>query len=860
MARFRTSSNQDRSPETPVILFRDLRKHGSVKFLWGHQEKLLDQYKDKHLSTPDLAIELPTGSGKTLVGLLIGEYRRRVYGERVVFLCPNRQLCAQVDSQASKYGIPTALLVGKQRDYDPAVFATYQEAKAIAVSTYSGLFNTNPMLNDPECILCDDAHAGDGFVASLWSLKVGRAEHVKVYNALTDSLRESIPSGILSAIDNYDGNSKNKSAVELVSPIAVADHYDAMKEAVTKVIGDSDLRYTWGMICDHLDACQIYVTSDAFEIRPIVPPATTHQPFANAKQRVYMSATLGENGDIERAFGVKKIARIPLPDGWEKRGTGRRLVILPNKSGAAPENVLEQVIGLAERTLVLVPNEAARNTARELLPTTIEFLGPKDIEADLKVFTESTMTALLLANRYDGIDLPGADCRMLVVIGVPTGVGLQERYLTERLNAHSQFQDRIRTRLTQALGRCTRDEGDFSVAVLLGNDLLKWCCTSSNTCGLHPELQAEIKFGLDNSDDRTTEDIADLCRTFLDQGSDWEEADQEIISQRNKLTKQPDAVTAILATVAPLEIDYLNRMWNSQYEDALAFADDISNTLSGGDELKPYRSFWQHQAASAAYLGHWTSGKPELRSAALHHLTAAMGTSSGIRWLALIHAKLSGTSEPAVNSLPEQERFLCLDACLQSMGIIGQKCQKNMVIARTHIKSHGAKKFEQGLEFLGNLLGAKSIRFMGEGQPDGLWVFGDWHAFVFEAKTDENENLGVSLRTVRQAKTHEQAARSLGLLASHTRCSTIIISPRTAVHRVAQIHTEKLYYLSSTDVTKLFERTAKAFSEVRTAAPNCSPEALWNRFASVYRDHSLDLPALKNALEGQKLSSLPTVG
>jgi hypothetical protein len=39
---------------------------------------------------------LPTGSGKTLVGLLIGEWLRRKNKERVVFLCPTRQLVNQV--------------------------------------------------------------------------------------------------------------------------------------------------------------------------------------------------------------------------------------------------------------------------------------------------------------------------------------------------------------------------------------------------------------------------------------------------------------------------------------------------------------------------------------------------------------------------------------------------------------------------------------------------------------------------------------------------------------------------------------------------------------------------------------------
>jgi len=494
MARFRTSAAQESKPESPALLFRDLRKDPSIKFLWGHQEKLLDKYHLKHLDDPNLAIELPTGSGKTLVGLLISEFRRRVRGERVLFLCPNKQLCAQVESQARKYGVPVSLLVGKQREYDPVVFSKYQEAKSIAISTYSGLFNTNPRLDDPECIICDDAHAGDGFVASLWSLKVNRRDHPAIYDVLYAALKDAIPDSMHYTIESYEGNPADKSSVELISPIAAADYFEAVTEKLDGIIDQTDLRYSWKMIHDSLSACQIYVTSDAFEIRPVVPPTLTHQPFARAKQRVYMSATLGENGDIERSFGVKNISRIPLPEGWEKRGTGRRLFLFPNKSGATPLDVLHGVMGLTERTLMLVPNDWSRGKAQEYLPEGVTVIGPREIENDLTVFTQSSQTVLLLANRYDGIDLPGTDCRMLVVIGVPTGIGLQERYLTERLNATAQFQDRIRTRLTQAVGRCTRDESDFSAAVLLGDALLKWCCTSSNTRGLHPELQAEMKF------------------------------------------------------------------------------------------------------------------------------------------------------------------------------------------------------------------------------------------------------------------------------------------------------------------------------------------------------------------------------
>src|SRR5262249_24240008 len=150
--------------------------------------------------------------------------------------------------------------------------------------------------------------------------------------------------------------------------------------------------------------------------------------------------------------------------------------------------------------------------------------------------------------------------------------------------------------------------------------------------------------------------------------------------------------------------------------------------------------------------------------------------------------------------LPLQERFLALNACLEELSITGTKYQKRIVAARTLIESSNWRKFEQGLEALGNLLGATSTRFKGDGEPDGLWVFGDWHAVVFEAKTDEEVKAGVSLRTVRQAKSHEQTARAMKLLPPYPPCTTIIVSPRTTLHRLAAPHASSLFYMSPGDV------------------------------------------------------------
>src|SRR3981081_4257422 len=102
---FNLPEERSTCPDDPEALFRDLRKK-TVPGLLSHQADLLRSYLSVHTGHSDIALQLPTGSGKTLVGLLIAEWRRRKYGERVVYLCPTRQLVNQVAQQANgKYGI-----------------------------------------------------------------------------------------------------------------------------------------------------------------------------------------------------------------------------------------------------------------------------------------------------------------------------------------------------------------------------------------------------------------------------------------------------------------------------------------------------------------------------------------------------------------------------------------------------------------------------------------------------------------------------------------------------------------------------------------------------------------------------------
>src|SRR5215471_6625548 len=98
---FRGKAQTEAAPVSPEALYRDLPRRPDAKpGLLIHQGDLLRAYAAKYVATPDLALELPTGTGKTLPGLLIADWVRRFRSARVAYACPTVQLARQVADMA----------------------------------------------------------------------------------------------------------------------------------------------------------------------------------------------------------------------------------------------------------------------------------------------------------------------------------------------------------------------------------------------------------------------------------------------------------------------------------------------------------------------------------------------------------------------------------------------------------------------------------------------------------------------------------------------------------------------------------------------------------------------------------------
>src|ERR1700730_5777724 len=87
---------------TPEELFYKLSGRQSTHgYLRGPQQDVLREYADTHAGTSDVAFELPTGTGKTAVGLLLAEWKRQSHN-KVAYLSLTNQLAGQVLEESKR--------------------------------------------------------------------------------------------------------------------------------------------------------------------------------------------------------------------------------------------------------------------------------------------------------------------------------------------------------------------------------------------------------------------------------------------------------------------------------------------------------------------------------------------------------------------------------------------------------------------------------------------------------------------------------------------------------------------------------------------------------------------------------------
>lgn len=511
----------------------------------------------------------------------------------------------------------------------------------------------------------------------------------------------------------------------------------------------------------------------------------------------------------------------------------------------------------AGRALVLVPDDAKAGELREWFEKTLgwETFNARAIESSKDRFLASANVVAILANRYDGIDLPGDDCRVLILEGLPSATHAQERFFVERLGASALLNDRILTRVTQAFGRCTRSSTDYAAVVVLGEKLHQHLLKRDRRQFMHPELQAELEFGLEQSREATIGEFREYIRAFLAQDEEWEAANEQIVSKR-QLAKQANLPgTAELRSAVRHEVEYNMALWNSDFGAALEGARRVLSSLTV-PELRGYRALWSYLAGSAAKLAA-DAGNLSLEAVARDYFRQAAAASQGIPWLHEIGRRVSASLRIADPAGWDDMLVEGLEVQLQRLGIVhdGRYDTQERVIA-AGINGTDVTAFEVAHAALGELLGFRGQRGEGQGAPDAWWILDDTLCIVFEDHSGALETSSLDVKKARQAVSHPNWIVANVAGAKNAQIVPVLVSPVRKVDRDAHPHVGELRYWRLDDFRTWTTTALAAIREVRRTFGE-SGDVDWRAAAAeVLRRYELDPKTLLEKVLKKRVNEL----
>jgi hypothetical protein len=104
---------------------------------------------------------------------------------------------------------------------------------------------------------------------------------------------------------------------------------------------------------------------------------------------------------------------------------------------------------------------------------------------------------LVTAGRYDGLDLEGDTCRLVVIPSVPAGSTEFERFAVAYLSDASFMRHRVGQRVTQALGRANRAAADSGLYLGLDPSFAGALADPSVYNSLGPEVRDVVRRALE---------------------------------------------------------------------------------------------------------------------------------------------------------------------------------------------------------------------------------------------------------------------------------------------------------------------------------------------------------------------------
>lgn len=723
----------------PIDIFARSPKPTGIRDLYGSQSKVLESWFSRQ-EEKDLVIKLPTGGGKTLVGLLIAKSLLNQSSEPILYLTPDNQLAEQIFNKANEYPFFSncAEIYQKGVDFPDSFLA----GKKILIANYSALFNSKSKFGvkggareiiNISSIILDDAHVSFSKVRDSFTLSISRKDLHQEYECITNTFRQVFEeSGKIGTFDDViKGVEKN-----IVLDIPYWSWLERADEIRSYLSQRSDsFLFKWEFLRDNFKYCHCLISYREVSITPFFPLVDMIPAFADCQRRIFMSATINDDSSIIRTFNAsKKSIQMPITSD-SSVGISERMILVPewmNFSHEDKEVIPDIIKGYSKQLavkqklgcVILVPSihamEDYKNIAKVAGTT-------QEVSKEVKQLqTAQSFGPVVFANRYDGMDLQGNACRLLILDGLPRGSSTYETYLSSVFAGGFAFNSVIAQRIEQGMGRGARGTDDYCVVLILDKKLTAWLSRTTNVQFLTNSTLAQFKIGEEISREvKNSSELLETIQLCIERDEDWTKYHAETLSESLYQSGSSGDQSTLSLEYAALERKVFQLFRDGYHEKAIS---KISDFLHKNKDIDTQTKGWLEQiAARIAYDDNQKNLSLQYQQSSYSHNPALLKPKKSLPYTPLV--------------IPSQQAKEIIN------NIYSYRPKRGFLSYFDNITSHlvseaSSNQFEQALSDFGRLLGFATERPEKNKDdkkgPDILFVIEN-HGLIIEAKSQKKK-------------------------------------------------------------------------------------------------------------------------
>jgi hypothetical protein len=415
-----------------------------------------------------LTLKMNTGSGKTVVGLLILKSCMNEGVGPAVYVSPTPYLLQQVAAEAVDLGI----------DYtqDPRTPA-FLRGRSILLANIHKLVNGKSVFGVAEegvkieigSLVIDDALACLSAAEEQFRLTLS-ADHdvyAKLLALFKGDLQQQSPTGVLEL------ESQDPQSLMLVPYWAWQRQLDAVRKILHDARQDAAIEWPWPLLKNHLALCRCVFAGARVELTPGCLPIDTIPSFSNARRRIFMSATVSDDSVLITDFNIdpSSVQQAICPS--NANDIGDRMILVPQELNPdlGDDHVKELLTNFSRKcnVVVIVPSGYRAKYWSDIAAHT---LTADNLTTGIERLKQGHVGLVVLVNKYDGIDLPNDACRVLAIDGLPD-VRRDIDRVKQAILSHSQpaIAQSIQ-RIEQGMGRGIRSNDDYCAVILMGRSLV----------------------------------------------------------------------------------------------------------------------------------------------------------------------------------------------------------------------------------------------------------------------------------------------------------------------------------------------------------------------------------------------------